>query len=330
VRQFNVLVTSRIGKECLRQITVVSPEIKLWDASDLVAAERSRDSTSDERFDTMLAHAEVIYGFRPPENVIARAPRLKWIQTMLAGVDHFLDADIVQSSVIVTNTSGIHTTQISELVFTMMLMLVKRALLCFRLKQDKQWEPFIPGLLHSKTVGIVGLGNAGKGVARLAKAFGMRVLATRRSAKRVAHARYVDAVFPKKQLPKLLSESDFIVLTLPLTPETNKLIGEEELRIMKSTAYLINVGRGGTVDEAALIRALDEGWIAGAGLDAFTAEPLPFDSKFWELPNVILSPHIAGRREDYDVLATDLFCENLKRYLSGKNLLNVVDKKRGY
>ena len=121
-----------------------------------------------------------------------------------------------------------------------------------------------------------------------------------------------------------------MVITLPLTPETRGLIGEVDLEAMKPSAYLINVARGGIVDEAALIRTLSEKRIAGAGLDVFGTEPLPPESKFWELPNVIMSPHIAGRREDYHVLATDLFCENLERYLSGKRLLNIIDKKKGF
>ena len=331
----NVLVISSISEQSLRQIAAVSPRIKLsdasnlWDAPDMVTAERKGD-ISNEKFDALLAQAEVIYGFRPPQNVIARAPKLKWIQTMLAGVDHILDNDIVQSPVILTNTSGIHGTPVSEVVFMMMLMFAKEAPSCFQLKQRKQWKRFIPALLHSKTVGIVGLGSIGKEVARLAKTFGMRVIATHRSAKRVTRARYVDTVLPREQLPVLLSESDFVVLILPLTPETNKLIGERELRTMKSTAYLINVGRGSTVDEEALIHALDEHRIAGAGLDAYTTEPLPTESRLWELPNVIISPHVAGRLETYTAVTTDLFCKNLRRYLSGQKLPNVVDKKRGY
>ena len=128
----------------------------------------------------------------------------------------------------------------------------------------------------------------------------------------------------------MLAESDFVVLALPYTPETDKLIGEKELRAMKSTAYLVNIGRGTTVDEEALVRALDEHWIAGAGLDAFATEPLPTDSKLWELPNVIYSPHMSGGGEDVAMIATELFCENLRRYMSGKRLLNIVNKKRGY
>ncbi len=176
------------------------------------------------------------------------------------------------------------------------------------------------------------MGSIGREVARLAKAFGMRVVATRRSAKRLERARYVDMIFPREQLRRLLAESDFVALTLPFTPETNKLIGEEELRTMKPTAYLINISRGDIVDEEALIRALEEDWIAGAGLDVFTTEPLPTDSRLWELSNVIFSPHISGGGSSGGnvVPATKLFSENLRRYLSGKKLLNVVDKRKGY
>ena len=323
----NVLVISAIGDECLQQITSVSPKIKLTDVSDLFRAEQRGDSASKEKLDALLAEAEVICGLRLPQNVITRAPKLKWVQVIGAGVDRFLDTDIMGSSVIMTNVSGIHATSISEFILGRMLMFVKQAPLYFQLKQ---WKRFPPTVLRSKTVGIVGLGSIGREVARLSKAFGMKVVATRRSTERVGQARYVDIMLPRQQLQQLLSDSDFVVLTLPLTSETKGLIGEEELRTMKSTAYLINIARGGVVDEEALIRALDEHWIAGAGLDVFTTEPLPADSRLWELSNVILSPHISGGREDYTIRATAVFLKNLRRYLNGKKLLNVVDKKKGY
>jgi len=326
----NVLVTTSIGTECLQQITAISPKIKIRDVSDLTSAEESGGFSSKEHFDALLAEAEVIYGARPPKNVISRAPKLKWIQSTSAGVDSFLDTDVVQSPVIVTNTRGMHATPMGELVFELILMFTRQAQLCFQLKQEKRWETFIPTVLRSKTVGVVGLGNIGREVARLAKAFGMRVVAIRRSARRVARARNVDIMLPRDQLHQLLVESDFVVLVLPHTAETNKLIGEEELRTMKPTAYLINVARGNVVDEEALIRALDENWIAGAGLDVFATEPLPTESRLWEFPNVLFNPHIGSDMVDYYMLATEIFCENLRRYLNGKKLLNVVDKKRGY
>jgi len=223
-----------------------------------------------------------------------------------------------------------HAISIAECVLEMMLMFVKKMPLCFQLKQERQWKMFNLTVLHSKTVGIVGLGSIGRQVARLSKAFGMRVLATRRSTRSATRTRSVDMLFSQDQLPQLLSDSDFVVLALPLTPETNNLIGEEELRAMKPTAYLINIARGNIVDEATLTRALEENWIAGAGLDVFVTEPLPIESRLWELPNVIFSPHVAAEIEDYDLQATRLFADNLRRYLSGKRLRNVVDKKRGY
>jgi phosphoglycerate dehydrogenase-like enzyme len=326
----NVLVTAPIDDESLRQITATSPRTKLTDISALSRAAHKGDSTSIEKLDDLLAEAEVIFGLRFPQDLITRAPKLKWIQIMSAGVNRFLDTEMVESPVTMTNVSGIHATQIGEFVLGLMLMFVKQAPLCFQLKQEKQWGRLTLTELRSKTVGIVGLGSIGREVARLAKAFDMRVLATRRSAKRVGRARYIDIMFPLNQLRELLVESDFVVLALPLTPETGKFIGEEELRTMKSTAYLINIARGGVVDEEALIRALEEHWIAGAGLDVFTTEPLPTDSRLWELPNVILSPHISGSAEDNTVRATELFLENLRRYLNGEKLFNVVDKKKGY
>ncbi len=329
----NVLVAASIGDECLQQITAVSPHIKVTDVSDLSRAALGGDTAAKEKFDVLLAEAEVIFGFRLPQGVLTRAPRLKWIQVTSAGVERYLDADMLKSPVILTNASGIHATPIGEFVLGLMLMFVKQSPLCFQLKQEKRWERFSSStlrVLRSKTVGIVGLGSIGREVARLAKAFGMRVLATRRSAKQVGRARYVDIMLPPNQLQRLLTESDFVVLTLPFTSETKKFIGEKELRTMKPTAYLINISRGGVVDEGALIRALEEHWIAGAGLDVFATEPLPADNRLWELPNVIFSPHVSGGREDYDMQATMVFCENLRRYLHGKKLLNVVDKKRGY
>ncbi len=325
-----MLVTAAIDDEGLRQIAAISPRTKLTDISALSNAARKGDSTSKEKLDDLLVEAEVIFGLRFPRDLITRAPKLKWIQVMSAGVNRFLDTEMVESPVIMTNVSGIHAVPISEFVLGLMLMFVKQAPLCFQMKQEKQWRRFTATVLRSKTVGIVGLGNIGREVARLAKAFGMRVLATRRSAKRVGRARYVDILFPQTQLRELLEESDFVALTLPLTPETKKFFGEEELRAMKSTAYLINIARGGIVDEEVLIRALEQHWIAGAGLDVFATEPLPTDSRLWELPNVILSPHSSGSMEDYDIRATELFIENLRRYLNGEKLLNVVDKKKGY
>ena len=345
VRSVNVLVTSRIGDENLRYLVNLSPQIILKDASDLVEAELSGDSSSKEQLDALLAEAEVIYGCWShypgsdlPKNLIARAPRLNWIHSLSAGVDSFLDPEqaaitsntaIAKSRVTVTNASGTHTTAMAELVFENMLMFAKQAPTRFRWKQEKRWVEFSPALLRSSTVGILGMGY-GREVARLAKAFGMRVMAIRRSARPGDRMKNVDVMLPIDQLPRLLAESDYVVILIPLTPETYQMIGEKELRTMKPSAFLINVSRGRIIDEAALIRALEENWIAGAGLDVFAREPLPPDSKLWELPNVIYAAHIGGEYEGNYKKLTVYFGQNLLRYLDGKRLYNMINKQKGY
>ena len=317
-------------EETMRRIAGVSPKIKVADGSAQAQAEFRGDTKAREELNALLADAEVIYGLFVPPNILERAPKLKWFQTMSAGVDRFASTDIWQSPVVLTGVSGIHATPIGEYVLGMMLMIAKKAPLYFQMKQEREWKRFMPGTLRGKTVGVVGLGNIGREVARLCKAFGMRVVATRRSTTKETRGRYVDKLLPAEQLKQLLSESDFAVISTPLTQETRGIIGEEELRAMKSTGYIINIGRGGLIDEEALIQALKEKRIAGAGLDVTAKEPLPADSPLWDMDNVILSPHVSGAMENYVGQATEIFCKNLKRYLDGKRLLNVIDKKKGY
>jgi D-2-hydroxyacid dehydrogenase (NADP+) len=330
MRQINVVVTSKISRECWDAMTVVSPDLNIIDASEALKNELKGIPGSIEKMDALLATAEIAYGLRFPNGLLKRAPALNWVQAMSAGVDKLLDDEFRRHPVIVTNVSGIHAATIGEFVLAQILMFAKQMPACFQLKQAKQWKHLWPVSVRSKTVGIVGLGNIGREVARLSAEFGMKVTAVRRSAREEGRAGHVDVLLPADELPQLLAESDFLVLSLPLTPETLGLIGEKELRLMKPGSYLINISRGPIVDEPALIRALEEKRIAGAGLDVFATEPLPIESKLWDLPNVIFSPHIAGVMQNYDLLATRIFAENLKRYLAGDNLLNVVDKQRGY
>jgi len=338
VDSINVLVIAPIFNESLpvatdeilRQISEVSPRLNVIDGSIPAMAEFRNNPDGKQEFNTLLAEAEIIYGLFLPRDMLARAPRLKWVQTMSAGVDRFAGTDIWDSPVILTGVSGIHAIPIGEFVLAFMLMFAKQAPLFVRSQLKHEWARFMPTVLRGKTVGIVGLGNIGREVARLSKAFGMKVIATRRSTGKSSRARDVDKLLPTSRLKELLGESDYVVVATPLTPETTGLIGADELRAMKPSAYIINIGRGGIIDEAALARALDEKQIAGAGLDVTATEPLPPDSPLWDYDNVILSPHVSGGMEDYMQRATDLFCENLDRYLNGKKLINIVDKKRGY
>ena len=331
MEKINIVVHSPVNEASLRMISETSDRIKVDHVWSLIDAEKKGDGVAAKELDAFLSRGEILYGWARllPEGLLARAPGLKWIQLMSAGVDELPD-EIMSSPVAVTNASGLHGVPIGEFVLEIMLMFVKKAPLCFRLKQEKQFQGFRPGLLRGQTVGIVGLGHIGREVARLAKTFGMRVIATRRSAGEGTRARHVDILVPPEGLEVLLKESDFVVLALPLTPETRSLIGEQELYAMKPEACLVNVGRGAVVDETALVRALEENRIAGAGLDVFSTEPLPPESRLWELPNVIFSPHVSGIMPGYLVRATELFCDNLKRYLSGRRLRHRVVKARGY
>jgi D-2-hydroxyacid dehydrogenase (NADP+) len=327
----NIVVHSPVNEASLQMISETSDRIKVDQVWPLIDAEKKGDAAAAKELNAFLSRGEILYGWARllPERVLARAPGLKWIQLMSAGVDELPD-EIMRSPVAVTSASGLHGVPIGEFVLEIMLMFVKKAPLCFRMKQEKQFQGFRPGLLRGQTMGVVGLGHIGREVARLAKAFGMRVIATRRSGAQGARARHVDILVPPERLQVLLKESDFVVLALPLTAQTRGLIGEQELRAMKPEAYLINVARGAVVDEDALIRALEQNRIAGAGLDVFSTEPLPPDSRLWELPNVIFSPHVSGIMPGYLVRATELFCDNLKRYLSGRRLRHLVVKARGY
>ena len=331
MKSVNVCISTTIASENLQRIANVSPRINLTSIADLFREERHGIASATEILNTILAETEVLFGLRFPDKIIERSPNLKWMHVFLSGVDKFLNShSIVKSPVILTKTTGIQSVAMSEFIMGQILMFSKRAPDYFLYKQEKRWERLESSTLRSKTLGIIGLGNVGRELARFAKSFGMRVLATRRSVKKATTARNVDALLPLDQLHQILSESDFVALTLPLTHETQNMIGKKELQVMKPTSYIINISRGSIINEESLVEALSNLQIAGAGLDVFSQEPLPPTNKLWELPNVIFSPHIAASMEDYPILAVELFCENLRRYLEGKKLLNIVNKRQRY
>ena len=286
-----------------------------------------------------LPEAEVLFTWRPSDQDIRQAGRLQWVHVPSAGVDHSLPLELVESSTVLTNSSGLHGVPIAENVLGMMIILARKLHDCMRFQMEGRWGrddimQDYPTLseLYGRTAGVVGLGSIGIEVAKRAKAFGMRVLATKRdmSVDIGLTEGWVDHLLPPEDLPKLLRESDFVVVATPLTPTTRGLIGETELWMMKPTAFIFNIGRGPIIREAVLIRALKEGWIGGAGLDVFEVEPLPPTSELYLLPNVLVTPHYSGIGSGYWERATDLFCGNLGRFLRGEGMTNVVKKKMGY
>lgn len=338
--EVNVLVASSISSALLQQIKRVSQKINVKDGAALLLQElasalrpgQALPQPAEEGADLneMLSRAEVILAPRRlPKDILQRAPNLKWVQATSAGVDFLDDTGVLQSDIVITSASGIHVVPMVEYVVMVMLYFTKEVGRLMANKEAKQWDRFNMRELSGQTVGIIGLGRIGMEVARISKGLGMHVLGVRRSKPEVLLP-YVDAVHQPDKLSLVLSSSDFVVLTVPITPETKHMIGDAQLKSMKPTSVLINVSRGTVVNEQALVSALKEGRIGGAGLDVFEQEPLPGDSELWKLPNVFISPHISALSDEYDTRAVRLFCENLRRYLNGEGLINLVDKSKGY
>jgi phosphoglycerate dehydrogenase-like enzyme len=299
--------------------------------------------------DDLWRGVEILYtNFATPLPLPERVPRLRWVQLYSAGVDNIRDHPLFQTSVTFTTTSGIHAVNMAEYVLMVVLAWFHRFPLLLEWQQKGQWPShaeraslFVTPELRGKTIGIVGYGSIGREVARLASAFGMRVLALQRSADHRDYGYQFSGVgdpegtlpslyFGSDQLHSMLSECDVVVIALPLTPQTKHMFDAAAFRVMKSTAFLVNIARGGLCNEADLLHALLEKQIAGAALDVFQQEPLPADSPLWPLPNVFISPHTAGLTQHYDERALTVFEENLRRYLAGELLYNVVNKAHGY
>lgn len=296
--------------------------------------------TNNEDLQTYLGNAEVLCAgvHEVPARWRELAPRLRWLQATGAGVDQLRTKNIVnaESGIVVTTAVGMHANTIGEYAFGSMLMFNRRWPEMVRMQDQRvwprsaQWYRLGGRELSEQVLGIVGLGGIGSRIAHLAKAFGMRVLATKRVITANASIPNVDQLYPIQHLKEMLAACDYIVLAVPLTSETEKLIGEPELRAMQPHAYLVNIARGRVIDEKALIRALEENWIGGAGLDVTEEEPLPAESPLYKLPNVILTPHIAGVSVHYGRRLAEIFADNLRRYRAGEPLRNQYDVERGY
>jgi len=263
-----------------------------------------------------------------PDALVHQMPNLKWLHVTRGGVGAYLTPAINARPIQVTGSKGIHGTVFSEFALACIFALAKKLPQCMEAQNATEWRKLTPLEVEGKTLGIVGLGTAGAELARKAKALGLRVVATKRTV--AAKPDCVDELGTPDFLPRLLAQSDFVVLLLASVPSTVNIVGEKELRAMKESAYLINLTGGRAVEEKLLVRALKEGWIAGAALDAFARQPLPADSELWRLPNVIITPRIAGITSEKWPPLMPIFRENLQRFISGQPLRNVVDKELGY
>jgi phosphoglycerate dehydrogenase-like enzyme len=274
-----------------------------------------------------LCHAEVLVtGHVGEQDLAARAPKLRWLQSTNAGVEDVLP--ILPAGVILTNASGVHGPKGAQFALTALLMLNHAVPYFVTRQRERRWEPRFTSTIEGRTLVVVGIGALGAEVARVARRFGLRVLGVRRGGR--PH-RAVERVYSPDQLDRVLPRADFLVVTLPLTPETRGLIGRKELDLLPSHAGIVNLGRGPVLDNAALAEKLERGELAGAVLDVVDEEPLPPGSPLWTTPNLIITPHCAvddGAR--YVARCLDVFFDNAGRYLAGRPLRNRVDPARGY
>jgi D-2-hydroxyacid dehydrogenase (NADP+) len=313
------LPPERLSNELIERIQALAPTMQIVTSTDRATIEG------------LLDEIEIsVGGF--PRDLLTKAKRLRWVQEWGAGVDWLLQyPEVAQLDLTITNTAGMHGIQIGEQVMAYLLAFARGLPEAYRAQAQREWRPMKHHEvfeLEGRTMLLIGLGAIGQRTAMLAKAFGMQVFGMRRNPE--IGLPNIDAMYKPEQLLEVLPQVDVVVLSPPLNHETQGMIGEAELRAMKPTAYLINVGRGGLVQQDVLIRALREGWIAGAGLDVFTPEPLPADSELWDLKNVIITAHYGGVTPVYNQRASEIFLDNLARYMSGQPLHHVVDKAKGY
>ncbi len=293
-----------------------------------------RVCTTPETLHAALGDADALIGGASiTTEDVAAAPKLRWIQATIAGVEGFPIPALRDREIVLTNFSGIAAPSIAEHVLALMLAFARGLPTLFQRQGRRAWDDNHADApptfeLAGQTLGVVGLGDIGDELGRRAHALGMRVLAADRDATEAPA--YIDALLPSERLPDLLADADHVALCLPLTPATEHLIGREQLAAMKNSAYLYNVGRGELIDQDALVAALRDGAIAGAGLDVASPEPLPAGSPLWALPNVLITGHTAGRTPLYWERGITLLIDNVRRFLAGEELRNVVDTRAGY
>ncbi len=346
----NVFVASPLEPEQVERIRAVDPERlevvhdpdvlppKRYEADHTGPADFRRTPKQQARWRAHLARADVLWDF-PPRNPdgsggLAYAPNVRWIQATSSGVGRRVEAlGLLGSDILVTTARGVHAGPLAEFAFLILLMHARKLAHLADLQRRRRWERFCGAELEGGTLAIVGAGEIGRRVAAVGRCFGMRVCAlaspgSRRSAAELG----VDALFPDDALHELLAQADALVLSVPHTPETDGLVDAAAFAALKPGAVVVNVARGGVVDEPALLQALRDGRVALAGLDVFVDEPLPADSPFWELPNAIVSPHSSANAASENRKIADIFRHNLRCYLDGRleDMRNVFRSERMY
>ena len=311
-----LLVFPAVEESRLAEIRTLGPSLDIVNAA------------SEDEAREAIGEADLLYGRITPE-MLAAARKLRWIQTTGAGLERYVFPQLAESDVVLTNSRGIYSDVMADHALGYILCFARGLHVYIRRQMHRRWERG-SAIIHlaDQTLGIIGLGGVGVALASRAAACEMRVIAV--DARRTEPTEGVSALWPTGWLDDLLAESDFVAICVPHTPETERLVGAAQLRRMKPSAILINVTRGIIVDLQALTEALQAGTIAGAGLDVFEVEPLPDDHPLWGMENVIITPHRAGVSAKTGQRRWEVFTDNLRRFLAGDPLENVVDKARWF
>lgn len=314
----NIVVLNQLADRHKEVITTADPNVNIIVTDQKNAMEHMPG-----------CHILVTWGWAETRPLYLAAPHLEWIHALSAGVEKLIFPEIQDSDTILTNSKGIHGIPVSEHILAMMLAFSRGLNLSIRQQAEKMWKRMPTDELHEHTVAIVGLGAIGREIAKKAKALGMNVLASKQEATTEI---FVDKLYPADDdsLLEMLSLADYVVIALPLTEETKNKIRLEHFTAMKHTAYFFNIARGNVINEADLVTALTQKLIQGAGLDVFEHEPLPETSPLWEMPNVIITPHLAALSPAYLDRAIKLFADNLARFIQGRDMINIIDKNKGY
>ncbi len=314
--KLNILVLNHLADRHISMLTNVLSNINI----------KSCEPAEAEQF---IAETDILvcWGSMDINPLVAQAANLKWVHALSAGVENLIPPLLQNETILLTNSKGIHSIPVSEHVLGMMLSFSRGLNTFGRQQQSKQWKRVTPDEIHEKTIGIVGLGSIGREIAKKAKSMGMTVLAAKRE---MTSELFVDELYSSDNIKDMLPLCDYVVTALPLIDETDHLFKLDYFRAMKPSAYFINIARGAIVDENDLITALQQGIIRGAGIDVFEQEPLPETSPLWDMPNVIITPHVAALSPMYMDRAIKLFADNLSRFIQNGEMLNIVDKTKGY
>jgi glyoxylate/hydroxypyruvate reductase len=341
----SVLVATPLEPEHAARIEATDPRVSVLYEPGLLpvprypadhgGVPRALSAAQLDRWSALRRQADVSFDFdwQAPAEMPGNCPRLRWVQGTSAGIGGFLErTGLARTSLVFTTASGVHGTPLAEFTLLGLLYFAKGMPQLARWQEQRHWQPHAAGQVAGSRALLVGLGGVGRAVARLLSAAGVEVIGAGRvpPAQRGAGVPGLAACIAVSQIAEVLPDVDALILACPLTEQTRHLISERELRLMRPGAVVVNISRGQVIDEDALIAALSSGHLGGACLDVFAAEPLPASSPLWQMPNVIISPHSASTVAAENALLTELFTDNLQRWLDGRPLRNVYDRVAGY